>query len=302
MSKVQGQSIDRPTSPSLRRREADERLTQTSNRRLALKHYLRLWPYPVSRLNTRLSEILPNARLEGGFYIPNFAAKRALGDKLLININPASVRRFLDDRILVDGIPMDLAEYFIGGGDWSDIIMPLRTSSTHREVYHVARHPELDFRETRPYARALSRLEKGKPYARNFITYRTKQEVDAYFGDVVKLIESIRSKGVLPRTRAKRHRNTKLQGPRNWWVEAFEADIGVAITRRGTIVRFASGKHRTAAAMGLGLKSIPVEVRMVHASWLQAQIERTGLQPVDALFDGMARLEALAQPSGMDSP
>jgi hypothetical protein len=72
--------------------------------------------------------------------------------------------------------------------------------------------------------------------------------------------------------------------------DSTERDIGVAITETGELIRHLGGKHRTAIAQALKLPSIPVEVRMVHTSWLLRQVERTGLPPHLALADGVKQL------------
>ena len=75
------------------------------------------------------------------------------------------------------------------------------------------------------------------------------------------------------------------------WVEFGELDIGVAIGAGGELYRFASGKHRTAAAKALGLTSMPAEIRLVNAHWLSRQIAESGLSPARALRYGIDRLD-----------
>jgi hypothetical protein len=81
------------------------------------------------------------------------------------------------------------------------------------------------------------------------------------------------------------------------WVELMEADIGLAIGPGGETYHFGSGKHRIAAAQALGLKTVPVEVRMVHALWLERQIARSGLPPVEALLAGIRSIKLPRQES-----
>ena len=62
------------------------------------------------------------------------------------------------------------------------------------------------------------------------------------------------------------------------------------IDESGRLIRHLGGKHRTAIAQALGLKSIPVEVRLVHVRWLAQEMRRTGLPAHRALVEGIRSL------------
>jgi hypothetical protein len=148
-----------------------------------------------------------------------------------------------------------------------------------------------DYRRTRAYRVAMERTRSGNPVERNFVALKTPELVETYYRLTAKLCRSIEQRGVLRRADCRKaanlFRHPRVRLP---WIELMEADIGVAIGPSGELHRFASGKHRTAAAQFLGLRSVPVEVRMVHERWLRRQVAESGLLPVDALMRGIGRL------------
>jgi hypothetical protein len=117
---------------------------------------------------------------------------------------------------------------------------------------------------------------------RNHVVLSSPGKVEAiYFRHTAELCRSIGETGLLRRsdygTRLASLARPSVRLP---WIEFGEVDIGVAVGAAGEVYRFASGKHRTAAAQVLKIRSMPVEIRMVHADWLVRQMEDTGLAPV----------------------
>lgn len=124
---------------------------------------------------------------------------------------------------------------------------------------------------------------------------KTPALVERYFGNLAELARSIAESGVVRRSDYRRAAHLFADfSVRRPWIEAVESDIGIAIGAQGEVYRFASGKHRTAIAQALGLASIPVEVRLVHADWLERQVAETGDAPAEALLRGIRSLNGVA--------
>ncbi len=259
---------------------------------IALRHWLQVYPYPRRFLRPAMDAAYRTAEMHGGFHLGGFVVRRVLGKRLVIHVDPTRLEHFLDERALIDGRPEQFADCFIGGGDWSPLISPLWNTGAHREMVELAGIPDRDFTKSRAYRYAYRQLGEGQPIKRNFVTLDTPEKIDGYFLYLIRLIESVEKDGLMSRGSFGSSIGLILSsgGIRRLWLEFFESDVGVAIDADGTLLRFASGKHRTGAAVGLGLNSIPVEVRMVHCDWLNGVMRETRLGVMDALLEGIDRL------------
>jgi hypothetical protein len=245
-------------------------------------------PLGEGRFGARLAAALEEAEeRRSGFYLGFFQARRALGEKLVIKLDPALLEERLEHRLEEAGRTYLIRDRFLGAGNWAPLLTPLRNSSTWREVEQIVK-ADFDYRKTRSYRKAIERSEGPTPLRRNFVSLSSREAVETYFRQTADLCRSIQEHGFRRRDElGRRFRNVRVRRP---WVELGEVEIGVAIGANGEIYRFASGKHRTAAAKALGVPSIPVEVRMVHADWLRGLIERGGLRPAEALLRGISGL------------
>lgn len=248
----------------------------------------RLLPLSQARFERRLARAMAEANRRGnGFYLAGFAARRALGRELWIDIDPAMLERRLEHRFWLDGQVRIIRDRFLGAGDWTPLLSRLHRSTTHREVAEVV-EAGLDYRATPMYAKALNRARGPKPMRRNFVRLSSPDKVEAYFRQTAEMCRSIEEFGLMRRSDYGRRLSSFARPSiRLPWVEFGELDIGVAIGARGELYRFASGKHRTAAAQALKLTSIPVEIRLVHADWLARQMAESGRPPLDALLDAI---------------
>ena len=230
------------------------------------------------------------ARHGTGFYLSGFAARRALGQGLVIDVDPAILEQRLDHRVRLGGRSFNIRDSFIGAGDWTPLLRVLRRSSSHREVTEIVA-AGFDYRQTPSYRKSLDRASGDNPVKRNHVVLSSPGKVEAYFRQTAELCRSIGESG-LSRRSDYGPRLASLASPsvRLPWIEFGEVDIGVAIGAAGEVYRFASGKHRTAAAQVLRIKSMPVEIRMVHADWLVRLMEDTGLAPAAALRRGIETL------------
>jgi hypothetical protein len=251
----------------------------------------RLLPMSRGRFEALLAAALADAARNGtGFYLGGFAARRALGRGLVIDIDPAVLQQRLDHRVLLGERSYNIRDKFIGAGDWTPLLRVLRRSSTHREVTEIV-EAGFDYRQTDRYRKSLDRASGENPVNRNFVALSSPGKVEAYFRRTAELCRSIGESGMLRRSdygpRLASFASPSVRLP---WIEFGEVDIGVAIGATGEVYRFASGKHRTAAAQALKIRSMPVEIRMVHADWLVRQMEETGLAPAAALRRGIEAL------------
>jgi hypothetical protein len=227
---------------------------------------------------------------EASFHLGGYAARRALGQALVVDIDPARLTQRLRHRVPENGRLRVIRDRFVGGGDWGPLLDPVGEASTYRDTREIVA-AGFEYQRTEAYRRALARAEAGAPLSRNFVALDTPTLVEHYFRRTAELARSIQQRGVVRRTQYRRIAHVfgdpRLRPP---WVEVVESDIGVAIAASGELLRFGPGKHRTAIAQALGLPSVPVEVRMVHADWLRRRMTANGLGPVDALLDGIAEL------------
>lgn len=258
----------------------------------AIAELRRLLPMGARRFERLLGAGLADAvRHDTGFYLGGFAARRALGSELLVDIDPFLLTHQLDHRIQHGGRAYSIRDSFLGAGDWRPLLHALTRSITHREIVDIV-DAGYEYRDTRWYRRALARAATPRPVSRNYVGLSSPDKVDSYFRQAAEMCRSIERSGLM-RRRDYGRRLSSFATPmvRLPWIELGEVDIGIAIGPEGELYRFASGKHRTAAAQALKLTSIPVEIRMVHAGWLARHME-TGLTPLAALRNG---IKALAQ-------
>nr|WP_298096583.1 hypothetical protein [uncultured Shinella sp.] len=219
-------------------------------------------------------------------------------DALHLSIDPKSIKKRLLDYIFDDGRARWIGDDFLDGGNWDPILTALKNSYSHAEVVELCRTRQ-NFREGNRYQRYAARITKGETMQRNRIVLDTIDKLDSYYEYYLALIEDIEKNGILPHSdlglrgqTGHRHRWT-----RSLWQDLAERDIGVAIDADGKLVRHTSGKHRMAAALALNLPRIPVEIRMVHARWLQRRSETLGLPPKDALLATLEEARANGWPA-----
>jgi hypothetical protein len=281
---------------STRRPQAAPDLPRPLSLSRAVATFKSMWPLPRKSFERQLENVVrnaPAARVD--FYIGDYAARRALRGQLIVDVDPATLRFRLKHRSDATSATRYLQDKFAGGGAWSELLEPLSASSTHREVAEIVA-TGYDYRRTRAYASALRHAAAGDPIRRNFVALRTAALVESYFRLTTELCRSIRDQGVMRRSACPGLFNVvchpRVRLP---WVELTESEIGVAVDAQGQIYRFGSGKHRTAAAQAIGLRTMPVEIRMVHISWLRRQIADSGLPPVEALLNGLRGLTRSAE-------
>lgn len=213
----------------------------------------------------------------GGRAVSPRQAAAYFGDSLFLDIAPQTLTHRLNEKYHDAEGWHWIGESFVDAGDWQDRLSLLQRSPAHREIIEICRTRDR-FRDGRHYQTYLRQIRDGRPPRRNGRRIDTVEKLDAYFRYYAELIDNIERTGLLPRHRVQRGRRA-----RSFWQDFVERDIGVAIDRDGRLVRHTSGKHRLAAAIGLGLTTVPVEIRLVHLGWLQAEMQKRRLPASKAL-------------------
>ena len=227
-----------------------------------------------------LTRALHHAERERDFTLSPYHALSYYGDRLLVEIDSASMTRFMIDWLTDGRRQVHTLDAFVSGAAWQRFALPLHRTHVTRQVQELFA-AGMDHTRTPTYDKMLESLRRGKPASRRRQTLDSEAAIEAYFADVRGLVESIRQHGVVShRTRS----------------GAFVADrdIGVALGPDGEIVKLAGGQHRVAIAAALGIPRIPVEVRMVHTGLLRAIMQREGLDPVEAVLAACTGASATA--------
>ena len=215
------------------------------------------------------------------------------GPALHLDVDPLKLEHRLSDWVRGPHGAHWTGDSFLDSADWSAAISPVKKSPIHREMLEIAAKGG-DPRDTKAYRTLMRAIRRGRPSRRNNVTLASVEAVEAYLRYCRDLIKSVRKRGVMRHSEAGPFHRLRLKhrDARPVVHDSTERDIGVAITETGEIIRHLGGKHRTAIAQALKLPSIPVEVRMVHTSWLLRQMERTALPPHLALAEGIKQLAA----------
>lgn len=278
-------AVDQGKSPSLQARPRSIRPGPLAHAfdRLSLHAVVARFAFP-RRFDRAHHQLLTNG---GGAISPKQAAAH-FGSGLFLEISPSTLTHRLEEKFFDGDSRRWIGEYFLDAGDWRNILSPLDDSPAHQEIVEICRWRQ-NFRECPLYRKYLARLTKGTPRRRNGRYLDSIEKIDGYFQYYLDLIESIERSGILPRNRFQKLKDTgeNHRATRSLWHDMVERDIGVAIAADGSLVRHTSGKHRLAAAIGLGLDRIPVEIRMVHADWLQGEMQKLDLPPSQALWTSL---------------
>jgi hypothetical protein len=220
-------------------------------------------------------------------------AERWFGDDLVAEIDPNRLEHELVESVDDGGKPVRLSHWFLDGGDWTDILRPLRPSEVQLEIDAVFDHG--DRLEESPAFRALlANSEAGRPSKRNRLSLTSPELIRSYLEQYRDLRRSIEEHGFrrragVPSAEARLFAGTAV---RDKAAERREREIGLAVGPDGTLFRITGGRHRTALAQRLKLPRIPAQVRLVHVAWLEGWIARTGLPPRQALITGIRSLAA----------
>lgn len=229
--------------------------------------------------------------------VPEYAAWY-YGKTLHLEVDPSKLEHRISDWVRDHRGVRWSGTSFLDAADWSAAISSITLSPIHLEMHEIAAAGK-DIRDTRAYGNLMLAIKLGRPSRRNNIRLATVEAVEAYLGYCRGLIKSMRKRGVMRHAESGPFHGLRIKhwNARSPVHDSSERDIGVAITENGELIRHLGGKHRTAIAQALKLPVLPVEIRMVHTSWLAKQVERTGLPPHLALVEGIKGLAANSQPA-----
>jgi len=158
---------------------------------------------------------------------------------------------------------------FVADGDWDLERTPFKMVSSVVEIFVDDVPPQ----ETEEYKKTLGRVEdRDLVWTRGF---RTKQDVDDYFAQLVAVYNDIQTNGF---------RTQKELGYDG------ADEIRVCIDRNGDLNIFGGGTHRLSIALLLELDTVPVLVKRVHTRWVDRCMERYGGSVVSAISEGIANL------------
>lgn len=246
----------------------------------------------------RFDQAVLRLAAKGGQATPAARAHFHFADALFLQIDPKTVEMRLRDNFLEAGSLRWVGTHFLDGGDWSHLLAPVAKSSSHAEIIELCRTRQ-NFRKGKRYRHYARRVTEGETIWRNRIGIDTHDKLDGYFEYYLALIEDIEKNGILPHSDLGLRNQTgyRHRWTRTFWQDLAERDIGIAIDAEGRLVRHTNGKHRMAAALALGIRQVPVEIRLVHARWLARRAEQLGLPPAEALLATIEQARANGWPA-----
>jgi hypothetical protein len=139
---------------------------------------------------------------------------------------------------------------FVLEGEWDRAITAFQPRLVIEQLFDEGRAPS----ETDEYRYLAERIENGR-LARTR-GYRTMEELDEYFAEMIATFAAIRDEGYLSQR--------ELGGD--------PADeIRVCVDRNGALAIYGGGTHRLTIAQRLEIPLVPVVVKQVHAEWIGAR-------------------------------
>ena len=235
-----------------------------------------------ARFRRAVARLLQDSRAAS---IPVEHAFHFFGRSLLVRVDPAVLERQIVDEVADGSRHVRLAHRFLDGGDWKALEKPFDQARAHREILQLLKYPSVE--DTPTYRNFVRLAEAGRPKLRNGIPLGSAIAVRHYLEQYRRLIDSVRSHGILPRHHVPSGERV-FSLARTFRVEWWERDTGIAVDADGRLLRMVGGRHRTAIAQVLGLPAMPVEIRMVHVRWLEKLTRETGLPADRALLAWIA--------------
>ncbi len=224
------------------------------------------------------------AQMQGGrAIVPSPHARWFFGDRLVFWTDPARLTTRLYDKVHDGRMGIRLAQRFVDAGDWRDVTGPVADLPEHKDMLALvefgARYPKMP-----AFKQMVRGARRNRPVRRYRAFLDTEEKVHAYFRYFLALTENIRTHGFRLQTGLDDVAPASGVEVRGKFASR-QRNIGVAIGPNGRLLRFLGGRHRVAIAQALGLPAVPVEIRLVHVDWLDAEIRRSGLPPAEALCE-----------------
>ncbi len=204
------------------------------------------------------------------FLFPRQLAEVALGPQLQVDIEMTALTYRLHDWVRCEFSVTHTGDFFLSAANWRPLLFAIADCPVLEEAKQL-REAGFRYHHTASYAHYMRSKHEGHPVIRNKVRLDTDARVNAYFKRFVALFESIAGHGFLPLHEASRlpenlDRLSSIRGLLTLWGEK---DLGIALSADHGAVLLPGGKHRLAVARVLGLKRIPVVIRMLHLSWLK---------------------------------
>lgn len=194
-------------------------------------------------------------------------------EALQVNIPTRLLQLRMADWISHDGRVLHAFDHFLLDGDWSGICRPIRDSRVYQEVQDLLVYEE-NFIQSVTYQSYIKSLRQGRVVRRAHVNLTTIDDVNAYYDRSLALLRSIQQYGFVEQPHAIKT-DVRRAGFASWRSKLWDWQdhgLGIAINANGEVIRLPGGQHRTAIALLLGLPTLPVQLRVVHPSWVRAQI------------------------------
>ncbi|HEX7036738.1 MAG TPA: hypothetical protein VF210_13245 [Pseudomonadales bacterium] len=199
-----------------------------------------------------------------GFFVPLAWVEAVWGPLPERRLSPEAPSTILADWVECGGVMRMTTDYFLGRGDWADLVRSTDGDPVREEARQLAA-AGLEYRQTEAYQSLIDALHRPGPRPqRQGRLLDTEAAVDAYFERFVRLFHSIERHGVLSQP-ALRERGIRFNDDRG---------LGVAVDASGRLHRLQGGNHRWAIAQVLGVPEVPVELRLIHAAQVPDDVAR----------------------------
>lgn len=189
-----------------------------------------------------------------GFALHPAWAQECWGHKLVVHVAVERIRHYLADWLEVGGRRIHTSDFFLAyGAGIEQVKYDIERLNVLKEARELMA-ANWDFQRTDAYAQMVHAIGQQRSVMRQQVKLDTLEKVEAYFLRFHALYKSVIDHGLL----SNRDVVSELG-------QAPDREIGIALGRDGGLVKLHGGQHRFALAVAQGMKTIPVELRMVHA-------------------------------------
>ncbi|MDR5874410.1 hypothetical protein LPL18_000345 [Halomonas sp. CUBES01] len=230
----------------------------------------RFWEYRL--LGSTLSE---------NWCLPRRLVERNLNDSLTIYVNPRELIRIRDWRDLPKR-RRPSSSAFIWDGDWDMRRGDLRYGSRYRFISDLM-HSREDLTQSYAFYRFKTYIDEGRPWSSYHlgILLDSEERIHDYLSIYLGFIDDMALNGFDQR-----------KG---------KDDIGVAVSRDGTLIKINRGLHRLAMAQYLGLPLVPVKVKAIHRQWWEEVTQHTrGTDALERVVQALQHCTPEQQPGPLD--
>lgn len=251
---------------------------QQRNRRNKLAKSVRYLATPAWALNALLRRRLRTLNVVAhdhgdavDFALHPAWVQACLGQRLVLQIPLEKIRFHMADWLELGDRRLHTSDYFLAYGDLVPARYEMSRLPVLREVQELMA-ADWQCERTPTYAQLVKAMEQQRPVVRQQIRLDSLEKIQAYFQRFQALHASVVQHGVL----------SNKEVAQKLGLES-DREIGIALDRDGAVVKLHGGKHRFALAVAHQLKTVPVELRMVHAQALSEVCKTQDCSPVQAI-------------------